>query len=278
MSNGGSAHELSAEVLRSAVNTRRVGRQVVVLPEVDSTNTYALEQMAGPHGVEADGWVVFAEYQTAGRGRHGRGWHAPRGASLLFTVLLCSKGDIPEPTRLIMAASVAVADGVARAAGVDATIRWPNDIQVAGRKLAGILVEVRPLPSDAWVTAIGIGVNCLQHVGHFPPELRDRATSLELVSPFAVDRQAVAVSILRRLDEYFAEENSFGGEGNAELDARLAEEWRARSGDIGERVILESVGETYTGRILDVQPRSGLLVHLDTGARRQFDPATTTRV
>lgn len=277
MTKGESPHQLTAEALYDRLGTRRVGRQVLVLPEVDSTNAYALNRLAVEHGLEADGWVILAEYQSAGRGRLGRSWHAPRGASLLCTVLLCTPGERPKPTRLIMAAAVAVVDGVAHAAGVDATIRWPNDVYVGNRKLAGILVEVRPLGAERHATAIGIGVNCLQHVGHFPSELRDRSTSLELLSPFAVDRTAVAAAILRRLDEYLGPA-AVGGADEDDFDYRLAEEWRRRSADIGEHVILQYAGESFSGRILDVHPHSGLLVHLDTGARRHFDPATTSRL
>jgi BirA family biotin operon repressor/biotin-[acetyl-CoA-carboxylase] ligase len=282
----------------SPSRVRRVGRNVVVLPEVDSTNSYALDVLLLQHGAAADGWAIFAEYQTAGRGRLGRSWHSPRGAGLTFTVLLCEAADspptaphsalspphsalrtphsVPPPARLVMAAAVAVAAGIEQAADVEPEIRWPNDLYVRGKKLAGILIETRStavLGDDAAAgvsaAAIGIGVNCLQHAGHFPPELRGQATSLDLESPHPVDRAGVARAILRQLDVRLAADQT---------DDELAAAWRSRSTDIGAYVTLADHGRTFTGRIIDVQPRTGLLLQLDTGAPREFDPATTTRV
>lgn len=270
MNRGDICHRLTAAELLDGLGTRRVGRQVIVLPEVNSTNSYALDRLTVEQGAAADGWAVFAEHQTGGRGRLGRSWHSPRGAGLLFTVLLCAGPDRPAPARLVMAAAVAVATGIERSTLVTPVIRWPNDIHAGGKKLAGILVEVRPLTESRWATAVGIGVNCLQHEGHFPPELRGRATSLDLESAQPVDRTAVARAMLRELDVLWSAEPDVS-------DDDLAAAWKARSADLGARVTLTAEGRTFTGRIADVHPQAGLLLQLDTGARREFDPSKTTR-
>lgn len=135
------------------------------LRRADSTNTRARELAASgaPHGT-----LVTATEQTAGRGRQGRVWTAPAGKALLCSVV------VREPPRLLpLAAGVAVAEVVAR----DALVKWPNDVLIDGRKVAGILVEGRP--QDRWAVA-GVGLNVALAERDFPPELRDRATSLEL--------------------------------------------------------------------------------------------------
>lgn len=275
-------HTLKEDAIRSGLRGHRVGRGIIVMPEVDSTNTYALERIAAETGPVADGVVVFAERQTAGRGRLGRAWHSPTGASLLFTVILWEPGAGRSALGWMMAAAVAVVRGIEATTDVSPAIRWPNDVCLNGRKLAGILVETRkhaarrdagasPGQAEGLAVAIGIGVNCLQHAAHFPDEIRAAATSLELATSRPVDRTVVARGILEALDAILCD----GGEAG---DARLAASWAQHSEDIGTRVTLVRGGERFTGRILDMEPSQGLLLQLDTGARMHFDPSTTTRL
>ncbi len=144
-------------------DVRGLGNPRVHFRLTDSTNARARE-LAGrgaPHGT-----VVTASEQSAGRGRQGRTWTAPAGRALLCSIL------IREPPRLLpLAAGVAVAEVV----GADAQIKWPNDVLVARRKVAGILVEARP--ADRWAV-VGIGLNVALGPEDFPPELRDRAGTL----------------------------------------------------------------------------------------------------
>lgn len=274
---GSPPRQLSVDSLADGLNTRRVGRRIIVLPQVDSTNTYALETEALSAGAQADGTVVFTEHQTAGRGRLGRSWHAPTGASLLMTALLWEDGDDRPSAYWCMAAAIAVVRGIEAATDLDPMIRWPNDVYIDGRKLAGILVEVRRADSigeqktQGAFVAIGIGVNCLQHAGHFPEDIRQQATSLEIASAHAVDRVAVAQAIMRALDEV-------SGASGLISDAQLASAWTERSGDIGTATTLVSGGQQFNGRIVDVHPQHGLVLQLETGARKHFDPATTSRL
>lgn len=276
MNRGDASPLLNADDLRAELNTRRIGRTILVLPEVDSTNSYVLDQLTPCRGEAADGTVVFAEHQTAGRGRLGRSWHSPRGASLMFTVLLCRR-EAWAAARLIMAAGVAVVEGIAEATEVEPVLRWPNDVYSRGRKLAGILVECRAAAAGLRATAIGIGVNCLQHVSHFLPELRATATSLDIEARHPVDRTAVARAALRRLDAWLGDAGGRGPAPELDADQELAAAWRRHSADLGSRVTLLADGRTFTGRILDISPIDGLLLQLDDGGRRLFDPATASR-
>jgi BirA family transcriptional regulator, biotin operon repressor / biotin---[acetyl-CoA-carboxylase] ligase len=146
----------------------------------DSTNTRARELAANgaPHGT-----VVTAAEQTEGRGRQGRAWTAPPGKALLYSAILRPLGERP---LLPLAAALAVCEAAEELAadlpsdavepgGVRCSIKWPNDVLLDGRKLAGILIEARP--QDDWAV-IGVGLNIAIAPEEFPPELRARATSL----------------------------------------------------------------------------------------------------
>lgn len=271
------SHRLTAAALSRGLKIRRIGRHIIVLPEVDSTNTYALDRIAQEEGEGADGTVVFAERQTAGRGRLGRRWESPAGASLLLTALIWARDGGRRPAYWIMAASVAVARAVEALTDVSPAIRWPNDLYVAEAKLAGILVEIRghrwapaPAGNGADAVAIGVGVNCLQQAAHFSDELRQKAISLEMASSRPVDRLAVGRAIVVELDRWLSTEDSAP-------DETLAAAWCEYSGDIGRRATLVSGGTSFTGRIVDVHPEQGLVLQPDTGARRHFDPMTASR-
>jgi BirA family transcriptional regulator, biotin operon repressor / biotin---[acetyl-CoA-carboxylase] ligase len=151
----------------TTVNRGRLGAPRVHLRRTESTNTVARE-LAGrraPHGT-----LVTADEQTAGRGRQGRAWSAPAGASLLCSWVI--RSDPPAPL-LSLAAGVAVAE----LAGERARVKWPNDVLIDGRKLAGILVEGRP--QERWAV-LGIGINVALRPEQLPEELRDRAATLGL--------------------------------------------------------------------------------------------------
>jgi BirA family biotin operon repressor/biotin-[acetyl-CoA-carboxylase] ligase len=137
---------------------------------IDSTNERARHlAAAGAPG----GTVVTADEQTAGRGRQGRSWSAPAGKALLASVILRPLGE--RHVLLPLAVPVAVCEAAERLASVRCEIKWPNDVWIEGRKCAGILIETKP--QDGWAV-IGVGVNLSIERSEFPPELRDRATSL----------------------------------------------------------------------------------------------------
>lgn len=269
MTAAGNEHLLSAERLAAGLATRRVGRRIVLLAEVDSTNRYAMEMLAPGDGQAADGTVVLAEHQTAGRGRLGRRWIAPRGAAIQLTVVLTYPQSGFSHGRLMMSSALAGVEGISEATDVEPTIRWPNDLYVGNRKLAGILIETKQLRAGTVAVALGMGINCLQQRGHFSPELAERATSLEIESRQAIDRHAVVCSVLRALDRYIMANVS---------DETLATRWREHSTDIGALVDLSDASGAYRGRILDVHPMNGLLLQLEHGGRRHFDAASTSRL
>jgi len=167
--------------------TAALGRPRLHLRETSSTNdrARALAAAGAPHGA-----LVTAGVQTAGRGRQGRAWAGPPGRALLLSLLLRDYDPL-----LPLRAGLAVAD----LAGDDALVKWPNDVLVGGRKLAGILVEA--VPQDGWAV-LGIGVNVAVDLADLPPEVRDRAATLGR-SP--ADLEPTLHELLGRLERRLAE-------------------------------------------------------------------------
>jgi BirA family transcriptional regulator, biotin operon repressor / biotin---[acetyl-CoA-carboxylase] ligase len=255
-----------------------VGRRIVWLDETASTNSLALERAAEP---DAHGLVVIADFQTGGRGRQGRRWLSPRGASVLCSVVVVPPVEAnmksAEQThaavsgRLNLVAAVAANEAIAQATELRPGIKWPNDLRIAGKKVGGILIESSPLDAGRRAWVLGFGINCLQHAGHFPPELADQATSLELASSHAVDRTGLIRLLLMRLDQWL-------DRADWAHDPRLLHAWESMAEPIGQRITLRYQRQEYTGRTVAVDPVGGLTVQLDSGRQMWFDPMLTSVV
>lgn len=257
---------LTSADLLPAGPLRRLGTRVFTHETIDSTNEYLLE-----HAAEAgDGAIAWAEFQTAGRGRLGHKWTAPRNSSVLLSILLHEPPTSPLLTLGTLLGAVAVCEAVEAASDCQPTLRWPNDVMAGGRKLGGVLAESCPLgPRRALV--IGVGLNCLQQPGHFAGELAIKATSLECSACRPVDRAGLAAALLQSLDGWLVRVAEPAG---AE---QLRAAWRGRCADFGSRATLHHDGRPFAGTVLDVTEAGDLIVQLDEGGRRRFVAATTTR-
>jgi BirA family biotin operon repressor/biotin-[acetyl-CoA-carboxylase] ligase len=188
---------LSAEDLQAHLSSTWIGRQIVVLEQTGSTNDAILE-FAPSNSIE--GLVLFAEHQTAGRGQRGNRWESPAGKGLWFSILLRPKIQINESGRLTVWAIEAIADVIRTEFGLEPAIKLPNDVQLCGRKVAGVLVEMRARDKTPHIAIIGIAVNVNQSLEDFPPELQSRGISIAMARQRMVDRKEFAVSLLRHLD------------------------------------------------------------------------------
>ena len=267
---------MTIDELRLGWQPRRVGRRIILMPEAESTNTVALAAAAEP---DADGLAILADAQTAGRGRFGANWASPRGAGVLCSVVLLSPEQLegsPTPSDVLSrtsawlthVAAVAACDAIRQAVAITPAIKWPNDLRIGGKKIAGILIETRPIASDTRAWVVGIGINCLQHAGHFAPELRESATSLELATDHPVDRTAVARELLKALDQRLAHE----------LWGRTEEvhhDWLTYAEPLGQKVRIRRDGQDYAGWTVEVDPVGGLMVRLESGQLEWFDPMRT---
>ena len=197
MSGADRSDRLVADELRAILGKCRVGNQVVVVEEACSTNDIAWE--AADRGA-AEGFVVFAERQTAGRGQYGRRWESAPYQGLWFSVLLRPPITLNESPRLTSMLAGAAAAAIIEETGCAASIKAPNDIYVAGRKIAGVLVEGRTASDRSYVAVAGLGVNVNQTLEDFPADLRATAGSLQMATGRQIQRGHLAVALLRKLE------------------------------------------------------------------------------
>ncbi len=242
--------------------------------ETGSTNADAMElaRQGEPEGV-----VLVADHQTAGRGRAGRTWTAPPGASLLMSVLLRPPAAVVEGCT--MAIALSAAEAVEAVAGFSPRLKWPNDLVWPGdgsgpdRKLAGILAEAdwpagssaatgprRPEPGERVPVVVGIGIN-VAWPDDLPEELAEVAVACSHVTDRPVDREDLLVALLERLAHWYGRLVS-GGVG----DLRAA--WRDRSATLGRRVRVDLGREDLVGTAVDVDEEGRLVVELVEGGHR----------
>lgn len=191
---------LEEERLRAGLGEVVVGREIVVLDQVASTNDciWQMAQQGSPEGV-----VVFAEHQTAGRGQRSNTWESAAGKGLWFSVLLHPEIEIEDSARLTTWAAKTVAQTIEQETALQPTIKLPNDILIGGRKVAGVLVEMRAREKLRHLAILGIGLNVHHTSEDFSPNLRDRATSLALLGESSIDRNLFGAALLRNLDRTY---------------------------------------------------------------------------
>ncbi|MEO6970616.1 MAG: biotin--[acetyl-CoA-carboxylase] ligase, partial [Chthoniobacterales bacterium] len=188
---------LSAADLEASLGKGIIGRRVIVLESTGSTNDF-LRQMLAPELPE--GFVVFAEEQTAGRGQRGNRWASAPSLGLWFSILLRPSLPLAESARLTDWAAAAIAATIRQETPLEPTIKLPNDVYVDGRKVAGVLVETKASAGRQFDAIVGLGVNLNQEQQDFPLELQDRATSLALALGQKIIRANFAIALLRELE------------------------------------------------------------------------------
>jgi BirA family biotin operon repressor/biotin-[acetyl-CoA-carboxylase] ligase len=189
---------LIASELRAGLEGCRIGNEIVLVEEAESTND--LVWAAAERGA-AEGYVVFAERQTKGRGQYGRRWESPLYQGLWLSILLRPAMTMRESPRLTSLLAEIVAATIAEQTGCAPTIKPPNDIYISNRKVAGVLVEGRTAAEGNYLAVAGIGINVNQTVDDFPNELRATAGSLFMVTGGAISRTKLAITLLRRLGD-----------------------------------------------------------------------------
>jgi BirA family biotin operon repressor/biotin-[acetyl-CoA-carboxylase] ligase len=247
---------------RAGSRLGRLGTRVLYFPEIGSTNDVASTLAADG---DQEGAIVIADAQTAGRGRRGRTWFSPPGSGLYVSIVLTPHRARPAADRavalLTIGVGVALAEAVERWTGLSPSIKWPNDLLVGRRKLAGILAEgIAGASSPMHAVVLGYGIN----VGPaaYPSELRDRATSLESELGRPIDRAALCaatlVSIAARYDDLLQ------GRFDAILDA-----WRDRApGSRGARVSWDTAAGPQAGVTAGIDHLGALLVRVGDSVER----------
>jgi BirA family biotin operon repressor/biotin-[acetyl-CoA-carboxylase] ligase len=195
-----SVDQLIAGELQAHFACAIIGRQIIVLEQTGSTND-AILRVATPSSKE--GLVLFAEHQTAGRGQRGNRWESVAAKGLWFSILLRPKISVNDSAQLTIWAIEAISDVIRTELSLQPAIKLPNDIQVHGRKVAGVLVEMRAQEKAPHLAIVGIGINVNQSLEDFPRELQSRAISLAMALQQPVNRQKFAVAVLQNLDRTY---------------------------------------------------------------------------
>jgi len=216
-----------------------IGKPVELMEETDSTNDVAKRaaRLGAPHGA-----LFVAESQRAGRGRQGRAWLGERGESVLLSVLLRLSCDPRKLPPVALAVGLAARDAIAKATGKNAQIKWPNDVLIDGKKVAGVLVEA--IVSGASVEAVVVGVGVNVHQRSFAPEIAERATSVALHASRPPDRAVIIADLLEGIDR---EASHVSARGLGLVHARIT----AADALVGREVEIEGVRGVACGIDLD---------------------------
>ena len=249
---------LTSREISLGLDTRTLGRRIYSLKEVDSTNTFAVRLAADG---EPEGSIVVAEVQTAGRGRLGRKWVAPPNVNILMSLILRPEIPPQDAPMATLVAGVAVAGALNRHYGLGAGIKWPNDVLVDGKKVAGILTEMSAEPERVRHIVVGIGINVNMPAQAFPRDIRDASTSVMAILGRKVNRAEMLRHILAEFEGCY--------EALKSTDRRsILERWRGLSCTLGRTVKVSTFAGSMTGTAVDIDEDGRLIVESEDGVRR----------
>src|SRR5215510_6329087 len=241
--------------VRDGLATKRLGSKFHYFAEIASTNAYA--RCLAEQGAN-EGEVVVAEAQTQGRGRLGRSWISPPFVNLYFSVILRPRLAPVHAPQLTIMAAVALVDTVASFISAPPTIKWPNDILVGGKKLAGVLTESSCNSERIEFVILGIGVNLNYPVASMPDVIRQRATSILSLTKKSIEREAFLQRLIQDLDRCYGELEEMG------FDS-LALRWEGFFGLRGKGVRVEMTDHVMFGTAKGIDRDGALIVEDDRG-------------
>jgi len=247
---------LKPTLVKEGLRTNFIGCEVRCYDAVPSTQSVVKE--AAERGFR-EGFVAIAEEQTAGRGRRGRSWVSPRGG-LWLSILL--KPGLPPPKLplLMLAAGLAVSKAVETTCGLKAELKWPNDVLINGRKVAGILAEASVEADLVHYVVLGIGVNVNNDL---PVKLKEEATTLKEQLGSSVARVKLVQELLKALEDEYLTLKRGGYQ-------EVLDGWRARSSILKSEVMVSLMGEAYEGVAEDVDGDGALILRLKDGSLKRF--------
>ncbi len=220
-----------------------------------------------------EGTVVVAEEQTSGKGRLGRTWSSPCSKGIWLSILLRPAKPLQEISVFTLLTAVAVACSINKMCpGIEAGIKWPNDILIRGRKVCGILTELKAEEDRLHYLVTGLGLNFSQAREDFPPELRGSATSilLEKSGPLP-SRKELARGILREMDRIYRQYLNLGAK-------EILQQWKDLNVTLGKKVTIKSLRETFSGTALGIDKDGALIVALAGGEQKRFITGEITAI
>lgn len=245
---------ISAEEVRSLLNTQWAGCEIRYDQVIDSTNHKAkrMAEDGAPHGT-----LVIADEQSQGKGRRGRAWSTPSGTAIAMTIIIRPKLRPEKASMLTLVMGMAVARAIRELLGLDAKIKWPNDVVIGGKKVCGILTEMSTEMNMIHYLVIGTGINA--NMEEFPQELRETATSLRLEMGEKVNRGQIIAYCMKYFEEYYArfmETEDFSG---------LQAEYHDVLVNYGRQVRVLAPGNEFSGISRGIDERGELLVEKEDG-------------
>jgi len=246
---------LSVNKILRGIQGGRFGKIVYLYPEIDSTNRFCktLAQKGLPEGT-----LVIAETQTDGKGRLGRSWVSPPYLNLTFSILLFPPASEGALSLFTLASANAMIDAIKETLNLQAKVKWPNDILIHGKKVAGILLELLTLSSKRRALILGIGVNVNMLKIHWPEEIQQQSTSLLEVSGLSISREVFLLSLLKQLELWY--QHFIEGQ-----RARILSRWKASSETLGRRVQVMLPHRTLEGIAQNLSEEGALLLDLGKG-------------
>jgi BirA family biotin operon repressor/biotin-[acetyl-CoA-carboxylase] ligase len=242
------------------LGTEWMGKKVHYFNSIDSTNSTAYQLAL--NGAE-EGEVVIGESQKKGRGRLGRQWVSPPFLNLYLSVVLRPKIPPHQASLITFMAAVAAAETIERHSGLTPSIKWPNDLLLRKKKVAGLLNEIHSETDRIHFVILGMGINLNMDTKEFPKEIRTKATSLKEEKGQPVSRKAFAALLLESLERWY---DVFLREGGAPV----LKAWRDRAQIQGKEVRVTSFDEVLTGRAIDVDSDGALILETRGGERKRI--------
>lgn len=239
---------LSKENILKNMCTVTFGREIIYLDEIDSTNNYAKNICENV----INGTLVVADCQTSGKGRLGRSWNSPHGKAIFMSLLIKEDIDVSKASMITLVAAMAVLEAVKKS-GLDAKIKWPNDIVVNGKKVCGILTEMKTDSSNAKYVIVGIGINV--NNDSFSEEIISTATSMKLEAGEDFDRNVIVCDVMKGFEKYF---ELFTRSGDLLL---IMSEYNDNLVNVDKEVMIISGEDSYKAISKGIDRNGGLIVN-----------------
>ncbi|OGF49793.1 MAG: biotin--[acetyl-CoA-carboxylase] ligase [Candidatus Firestonebacteria bacterium RIFOXYA2_FULL_40_8] len=249
---------LAAEI-QYGLETVYIGQELYCFNEAGSTNELAMKLT---EGAVSEGSVVIAERQSAGKGRLGRKWSSPPGTGLWFSVILKPKIHPQHSAKLTFISGLAVLDAIKTVTGLKAGLKWPNDVLLNGKKVCGILAEIKAGPDVIKYQVLGIGVNVNLNKSELPESLRGLATSLSIETKMEVPRIKLLQEILKNIEAGY---ELFKKEGFNPFLCR----WKENNVTLNKEVKVSGLLESFEGLALDIDEDCALILRLRSGEKKR---------
>ncbi|MCX6681602.1 MAG: biotin--[acetyl-CoA-carboxylase] ligase [Methanoregula sp.] len=247
---------LPYEVLKK-LKTRFIGKKMRYLENTPSTNWVGKQICSEGEVEKIHGLVIIAEEQTGGIGRMGRAWVSPSGG-IWITIVLKPRIPIDHVFMVTMAGSVAVARAIRKEFDLGALIKWPNDIFIGNKKVAGLLLELSAEADTIHHCLLGIGIDVNVPLNQFSPELQKEITSISAELGHEVDRATFLARILKEFENRFLLIES------GEYDA-IVREWKSLSCTLEQRVHITTMKNSFEGDAIDIDEYGALIIRKDNG-------------